>query len=45
MGTDPLKGLIEEHRVLGVVLNALDLETQSLDGQPFPIESFRQAWT
>ncbi len=40
---EPLQALIEEHRVLGVVLNALDLETQSLHGQPFPIDSFKQA--
>ncbi|MBZ5592538.1 MAG: hemerythrin domain-containing protein [Acidobacteriia bacterium] len=39
----PLQALIKEHRVLGVVLNALDLEMQHLDGQPFPMESFRQA--
>ena len=40
---EPLQALIDEHRVLGVVLNALDLETQSLHDQPFPIDSFRQA--
>jgi len=40
---EPLQALIEEHRVLGVVLNALDLETQSLHGQPFPIDPFKQA--
>jgi hemerythrin-like domain-containing protein len=40
---EPLQALIEEHRVLGVVLNALDLETQSLGGQPFHIDSFKQA--
>ena len=39
----PLQALIDEHRVLEVVLNALDLETQSLHDQPFPIDSFRQA--
>jgi len=41
--TEPLQALIDEHRVLGVVLNALDLETQSLDSQTFPIDSFKQA--
>src|SRR5579863_2601451 len=39
----PLDALIDEHRVLAVVLNALDVQMQSLDGQPFPIESFQQA--
>lgn len=42
-GDGPLQTLIKEHRVLGVVLNALDIEMQNLDGQPFPVESFRQA--
>ena len=42
-GAGPLEALIDEHRVLGIVLNALDLEMQHLDGQPFPIESFWQA--
>ena len=40
---EPLQALIEEHRVVGVVLNALDLEMQSLHSQPFPIDSFKQA--
>lgn len=40
---EPLQALIDEHRVLEVVLNALDLETQSLHGQPFPMDSFKQA--
>jgi len=40
---EPLQALIQEHRVLGVVLDALDLEIQSLHGQPFPIDSFKQA--
>lgn len=39
----PLQALIEEHRVLEVVLNALDLGAQNLHGQPFPTDSFRQA--
>jgi len=40
---EPLQALIKEHRILSVVLNALDLEMQNLDGQPFPIDVCRQA--
>lgn len=39
---EPLQALIEEHRVLGVVLNALDLEMQSLRSQIFPVDSLKQ---
>jgi hemerythrin-like domain-containing protein len=40
--SDPLRALIEEHRVLEMVLGALTLEIQSVQDQPFPIESFKQ---
>ena len=41
--SEPLQALIEEHRVLEMVLGALSVEMQNIQRQPFPADSFRQA--
>jgi hemerythrin-like domain-containing protein len=41
--SEPLQALIEEHRLLEMVLGALSLEMQDIQRQPFPTDSFKQA--